>query len=319
MHWAVLAAFVGATHAYQRPYNPIHDVLRPREPGSTAPGLGKLEYFDQLIDHANPSLGTFKQRYWWNSDHYAGPHSPIVLESPSESAIGVDGDLDGLNNRTLPGLLAQDNQGAQITIEHRYFGPSSPYQNLDTETFQYLTLDNSIQDLIYFAKNVVLPFDKTNGTATKPDQAPWLLAGCSYAGALTAWTEALAPGTFWAYEAGSAVVETQEQFWDYFAPIKNAMPQNCTTDFQRVVKHVDDVLLHGSDGDKKALKQKFGASQASDKDFGSFISNWLTVQQSQQVSDKISTLHYFCDFVEVRTPITFYQRTSFANLAGISL
>ena len=32
------------------------------------PPLNTTYYFDQLIDHENPSLGTFKQRYWttWN-------------------------------------------------------------------------------------------------------------------------------------------------------------------------------------------------------------------------------------------------------------
>lgn len=33
--------------------------------------------FDQLIDHNNPSLGTFKQRYWYNTTYYKGPGSPV--------------------------------------------------------------------------------------------------------------------------------------------------------------------------------------------------------------------------------------------------
>lgn len=45
----------------------------------------------------------------------------------------------------------------------RYWGQSSPYIDLNAETLQYLTLNNSIADLTYFAENVKLPFD-TNGT-----------------------------------------------------------------------------------------------------------------------------------------------------------
>ena len=35
--------------------------------------------FDQLIDHNDPSLGTFKQRYWLNADDYRSGTGPTVL------------------------------------------------------------------------------------------------------------------------------------------------------------------------------------------------------------------------------------------------
>lgn len=38
------------------------------------------------------------------------------------------------------------------------------------------------------------------------------MVGGSYSGALTAWTESVAPGTFWAYHATSAPVEA---IYDY--------------------------------------------------------------------------------------------------------
>jgi hypothetical protein len=46
----------------------------------------------------------------------------------------------------------------------RYWGDSSPYLELTTENLQQLTLENSIADLTYFAKNVELPFD-TNSSS----------------------------------------------------------------------------------------------------------------------------------------------------------
>lgn len=33
--------------------------------------------FEQPIDHSNPSLGTFKQRYWYNTTYWKGPGSPV--------------------------------------------------------------------------------------------------------------------------------------------------------------------------------------------------------------------------------------------------
>ena len=38
--------------------------------GATLPPLNTTYYFDQLIDHTDPSLGTFKQRYWHTWEWY---------------------------------------------------------------------------------------------------------------------------------------------------------------------------------------------------------------------------------------------------------
>ena len=50
----------------------------------------------------------------------------------------------------------------------RYYGESSPFTNMTTENLRYLTLKNSIADLVRFANEVDLPFDKNNSSsATK--------------------------------------------------------------------------------------------------------------------------------------------------------
>lgn len=38
--------------------------------GTALPSLTTVYYFDQLIDHNNPNLGTFQQRYWMNWEFY---------------------------------------------------------------------------------------------------------------------------------------------------------------------------------------------------------------------------------------------------------
>ena len=57
--------------------------------GSALPPINTTYYFDQLIDHNNPSKGTFKQRYWASWADYE-PGGPIVLFTPGEeNADGV--------------------------------------------------------------------------------------------------------------------------------------------------------------------------------------------------------------------------------------
>jgi hypothetical protein len=38
--------------------------------GEALPPLNTTYYFNQLIDHTNPSLGTFKQRFWHTWEWY---------------------------------------------------------------------------------------------------------------------------------------------------------------------------------------------------------------------------------------------------------
>jgi hypothetical protein len=38
--------------------------------GTALPPITTVYYFDQLIDHNNPKLGTFQQRYWMNWEFY---------------------------------------------------------------------------------------------------------------------------------------------------------------------------------------------------------------------------------------------------------
>ena len=46
--------------------------------GEVLPPLNTTYYFDQLIDHSNASLGTFKQRYWHTWEWYK-PGEPIKI------------------------------------------------------------------------------------------------------------------------------------------------------------------------------------------------------------------------------------------------
>lgn len=255
--------------------------------------------FQQLIDHDNPGLGTFPQRFWYSTEFYAGPGSPVIFMTPGESA--ADRYTGYLTNRTLTGLFAQAVGGAVVMMEHRYWGTSSPVQELTTKNLQYLTLKNSIYDTTYFANHVNLPFDN-NGTS-KASKAPWVFSGGSYAGALSAWTNSVAPGTFWAYHATSAVVEAIDDFWTYFNPVMQGMPKNCSSDVQQVVNYIDGVLALGTPKAKQALKDKFGLGGiVHDDDFASALENGPWNWQSHDFATGYSGFYEFCDYVENQWP-----------------
>lgn len=64
----------------------------------------------------------------------------------------------------------------------QFYGQSNPYPNLNEESLKYLTVEQAIQDNVYFARNVKLAVQGD----TSPEATPWILIGGSYAGALAA-------------------------------------------------------------------------------------------------------------------------------------
>src|SRR5690348_15635785 len=98
----------------------------------TVNGTNGWGTFDQLIDHADPSLGTFQQRYWYGTAYWKGPGSPVILVDPGEqSATGFN--VTYTTPQRLAGLMAQEVGGAVVVLEHRYWGESAPFDKTLTE------------------------------------------------------------------------------------------------------------------------------------------------------------------------------------------
>lgn len=97
---------------------------------------GYYFYVTQLVDHSDPSKGTFGQRCFLS---FKGNDSPVVLET--EGYHMVDS-LDNIFAGDLPVYLNAN----YLSIEHRYFGKSlpEPYEDLD---FTYLYTDQAAADL----------------------------------------------------------------------------------------------------------------------------------------------------------------------------
>ncbi|KAH6652526.1 serine carboxypeptidase S28 [Truncatella angustata] len=251
--------------------------------------------FEQPIDHAHPSKGSFSTSYWFNATNWKGPGSPVIVFTPGEApAAGYTGYL---TERTLSGMIAAAVGGAVIMVEHRYWGSSSPCTNQTTTCLQHLTLEQSVNDFVNFAQNAPLPFDTANTSSA--DQAPWIWVGGSYSGALAAWIEELSPGTFWAYHSTSGPVEVIYDYWQYFQPIQQGMPKNCSLDYEAIVDHIDTVFTKGTEEEKIALKAMFLLEDvAHDDDAAVAISSPIWAWQSIQFYSGYSSFYQMCDAIE---------------------
>jgi len=283
-----VAKKISAPHA-----GPVYD-----KNGTEIPPYNTTYYFEQLIDHNNPSLGTFQQRYWHTWEWYESG-GPIIITTPGEQ--DADGSEGFLTNQTIDGQIAQQQGGATIVIEHRYYGYSNPYNNLSVASLRYHTIQQAIDDLEYFAYNVKLPMP--GGDHVTPAEAPWILIGGSYAGALTSFTKVNKPDVFWAAWASSGVVESIVNYWGYFDIIRSHMPQNCSADIQSVIAYIDDTFNSGNATAIDAIKATFNMTALTHlDDIGSALSTplgaWQDLQPSGDLSDP--TFFEFCDALEVK-------------------
>lgn len=120
------------------------------------------------------------------------------------------------------------------------------------------------------------------------------MIGGSYPGALAAWTSVIAPGTFAAYHASSAVVEAIEDFWQFFTPIEQALPRNCSADVKLVIKQVDVVLDNGTAQEVAAMKKEFGLETLEDNgDFAYYLYQPLIEWARNETK-----VYRFCDWIE---------------------
>ncbi|TFK43800.1 serine carboxypeptidase S28-domain-containing protein [Crucibulum laeve] len=269
--------------------------------GTVLPAYNTTYFFDQLIDHNNPSLGTFKQRFWHTWEFYE-PGGPIILMTPGE--VNADGYSGYLTNRTINGLIAQQQNGSTIVLEHRFYGLSNPFPDLSVKSLRVHTIQQAIDDLEYFSKNVNLPMP--NGDNLTPDKAPWILIGGSYSGALTSWTMVNKPGLFFAGYGSSGVVEAILDFWQYFEPIREHMPANCSADVQAVIAHVDTVFSGKNQTAIQAIKNLFGMGDMTHLDdvAGSLRNNLWDWQSLQITSGPGSQFFNFCDALEVKNGVS---------------
>ncbi|KAH0359037.1 serine carboxypeptidase, partial [Aureobasidium melanogenum] len=124
------------------------------------------------------------------------------------------------------------------------------------------------------------------------------MLGGSYSGALAAWTASTQPGTYWTYWASSAPVQSILNYWQYFVPIQQGMPKNCSSDISLVIDHIDSVLLNGTASEIHSLKKSFGLEDLDhNDDFASALQNGPWLWQGNQFYYN-SGFFDFCDAVE---------------------
>lgn len=130
----------------------------------------------------------------------------------------------------------------------RYFGKSIPVSDFSTKNLKWLTLEQTLQDYIYFSRNVDLGHAHTNSDSGKP----WIW----YGGGPAAFLRKRFPTDVLGAVASAATVHARVDFWQYWDQVR-VNGGLCTARVAEVVQHLDSLIELKDQSSIKKVKVQF--------------------------------------------------------------
>ncbi|KAI4090135.1 MAG: hypothetical protein LQ344_004919 [Seirophora lacunosa] len=258
-----------------------------------------IDYFHNETMYEPHSNGTFPLRYWFDASYYQDGGPVIVLQSGETDGTGR---LPFLQKGIIH-LLAQATNGIGVILEHRYYGTSFPTPDLSTENLRFLTTEQALADMAYFAQNVVFEgLEDKNLTA--PETAYFGYGG-SYAGSFVAFLRVQYPDVYYGAISSSGVPEAIWDFWRYYEPVREYGPPDCISTHTKLINVADNILLNNT-AYIAQLKDAFGLSDVTyDDDFAQVLSYPIGGWQGRNWDPAINDPSFFeyCDNITSPDPL----------------
>eukprot|EP01102_Stenamoeba_stenopodia_P005419 TRINITY_DN1604_c0_g1_i1.p1 TRINITY_DN1604_c0_g1~~TRINITY_DN1604_c0_g1_i1.p1 ORF type:complete len:506 (-),score=118.22 TRINITY_DN1604_c0_g1_i1:26-1468(-) len=227
----------------------------------------------QRLDHFHPTdQRTWFQRYTVN-DTYWLPGGPVFLFLAGEAP------MEFFEFQEISALeWAMEFNAMYISLEHRFYGESNPLPDLHTDSLKYLTSQQALADAAYF-------IEWFNSTMTTPTGS-WVVFGCSYSGALSAWFRLKYPQLVVASVAPSGPVHAQVNFSTYIDQFSRSAAPSCVNAVRQASEQISALLDLGSDG-LTQLSAAFNACKVIEEDdVYNFLNDIInTVGGSDQMSN----------------------------------
>jgi hypothetical protein len=153
--------------------------------------------------------------------------------------------------------LAEATGGIGVILEHRYYGNSWPVPDLSIANMRFLTTDQALADMAYFAQHVVFKgLEHLDLTAPK---TAYIAYGGSYAGAFVAFLRKVYPDVYWGAISSSGVTEAIYDYWQYFEAQRIYGPPACISATKKITHLMDNILMGKTKTDYTLrLKTAFG-------------------------------------------------------------
>lgn len=204
-------------------------------------------------------------------------------------------------------IITKATGGLGVVLEHRYYGTSFPVPDLSIESLRFLTTDQAVADMAYFAQHV--QFEGLEDQNLTAPNVPYIAYGGSYAGAFVAILRKAYPDVYWGAIASSGVTQAIYDYWEFYQSAGNYVGGDCEKNTAKLTDVMDTVLLGKTNGtdDVQKLKDLFGLGGITlDADFANLVSgggiayiistNWDPAINSTGLGD-------YCDLISNRSVI----------------
>lgn len=234
---------------------------------------------------------------------------------------GEDTGVDRLPflQKGIVSILANATGGLGVILEHRYYGTSFPLPDLSTESLRFLTTDQALADMAYFAKHV--QFEGLDEYDLSPFNVPYIAYGGSYAGAFVAFLRKLYPDIYWGAISSSGVTEAIYDYWQYYEAAQLFAPGDCATNTQKLTNVVDNILIGKNGTDYvQQLKDVFGLGNITrSDDFANTISFGIAGLQNTNwdPAENDTSFGTYCDALSSTTLL--YNNTASKQSTVVSL
>lgn len=195
--------------------------------------------YTQLVDHSQPNGGTFRQRYYVDTQFSAGSDAPVVLNLCGEGPC-----LHSPGGYIL--RMCEVLQATCMSLEHRFYGESIPGGNLnDANILAHLTVEAAMADTAAF----INWYRADSGSTGK-----WLVVGGSYAGGLASFFKTKYPNLVSAAWASSGVVDARLEFPQFDSAVAAAIGPACADNVRAVTAAFETAVLAGGTQRTEAME-----------------------------------------------------------------
>jgi len=312
MRVLLLTAACGAWALPANLWTHIRDAAR-ETPDLTA--TKALHFCGQSQDHFDDANAvTWCQRYFVDTQYWAGPGSPVFLCVGGEGPAFQDDVLSTSVHCSDMTTLAPKVGAMMFAVEHRYYGSSFPsVSDLSTESLRFLSSRQALADLAKFNEFATASYNLSS-------DAKWITFGGSYPGMLAGWARLKYPTHFHGAISSSAPVRAQVNYQGYLDVTAQSLAQRRVGGSIRCAGiieqgHADIKQMLASSVGRRSLESMFnicGDAMLDDVDnqalWAGFGVVYIDVQENDpSCTDELCNIGKVCDFVtteaEQKTPL----------------
>jgi len=238
------------------------------------PSLTSVHWVAQMpLDHFGDDKRTFGVNYFIDDSCWDPLDGPIFVE------MGGEGPCGGASC----GKLHRTHKALAVSVEHRFYGESIPFNNRSLPIIKYLSVEQNLADTAAIIELIQANLTKRRVVMN---------FGGSYSGATAAWFRLKYPNTTYAASSSSGVVNAILNFTQFDAHVEAAIDRpkpGCAARLKEVTAAFERTFV----SDKDTAKTIMGATNLigtknGDNDF------WYMIADSAAMADQYGRKSMLC-------------------------